>query len=160
MQQFFFVKPSLSYVKIQHSMVKIQLQNPNQTSVSKSWPKLKMLTNLLPQNFDLSSASKSWANFSFNIVTKKGSKSWPNLSLKVLTKNKLQNIDLTSASISWPKTKFKISTKPQLQNLNETVVKIFLSINISSTNNIKKFWVDIFKWQGKPMMIGPGSHKK
>ena len=71
MQQFFFVKPSLSYVKIQHSMVKIQLQNPNQTSVSKSWPKLKMLTNLLPQNFDLSSASKSWANFSFNIVTKK-----------------------------------------------------------------------------------------
>ena len=85
------------------SKVKIQLQNPDQTSASKSWPNLwlKMLTNLLPQNLEQTSASEFW----------------PNPSLKVLTKNKLQNLDQTSASISWPKTRFKISTKLQLQNL-------------------------------------------
>ena len=72
---------------------------------------------------------------------------WPNLRLKVLTKNIFENLDQTSASILWLKFKFQISTKPQFQNHAQTVVNTFLSINISNTNNIKKFWVDIFKDQ-------------
>ena len=39
-------------------------------------------------------------------------------------------------------------TKLQLQNLDQTVVDPFLNVNISNTNNIKKFWVGIFKGQG------------
>ena len=65
-----------------------------------------------------------------------------------------QNLDLNSASKSWQN--FSIKSWPtsscpsaQLQNLGQTVVNTFLSKNISDTNNIKKFWVGIFKSQSR-----------
>ena len=49
-----------------HKLVKIQLQNLDQTSVSKSWLNfwLKMLINLWPRNLHQTSALISWTIFS------------------------------------------------------------------------------------------------
>ena len=107
----------------------------------------------------------------FNVISqsypKSASESRPNFSIKISTKrhpqstdqNQPQNFDQISALKSWPKIylkilaklqlyarwkiRFKISTKLQLQNLNQPIVDTFLS----NTNNVKKFWVGIFKGQ-------------
>ena len=48
---------------------------------------------------------------------------------------------------SWQNFTFNILTNIQVENLDQNVVNTFLSINISNTSNIKKFWVGIFKSQ-------------
>ena len=74
----------------------------------------------------------------------------PNITGKILTKLQFQNFAWTSTSNSWPNlvlkvwTKFSFMTKLQLPNLHTTVVKTFLIINISNSNNLNKFWVGIF----------------
>ena len=40
-------------------------------------------------------------------------------------------------------------TKPQLPNLQQAVANTILSINISNSNNLSKFWVGIFTRQGQ-----------
>ena len=81
----------------------------------------------------------------FNHVT-----SWSKFSYRILTilKLKLPNLEQTPGSKCWPIFSKEISTKHQPQNLDQTVVDPFLNFNISNTNNIKKFWVGIFKGQG------------
>ena len=64
-----------------------------------------------------------------------------------LSKLKLPNIDHTSALESRPICNFIILTKIQLKNIHQTVVKTFLSISISNSNNINKFWDGIFTCQ-------------
>ena len=44
--------------------------------------------------------------------------------------------------------KFSSMTKRQLPN-QQTVANIILSINISNSNNLNKFWVNIFTLQGQ-----------
>ena len=39
-------------------------------------------------------------------------------------------------------------TKPQLLNMKQNVVNRFLSINMSNSNNLNKFWIGIFTRQG------------
>ena len=82
-----------------------------------------------------------------NLYQTSASKPWPIFSQKISTQIQHFNLDRASASILWAKTRHKNSTKPQLQNLDQTVVNTFFSINFSNTNNIKKFWVGIFKGQ-------------
>ena len=69
------------------------------------------------------------------------------------TKHQQQNTDQTSASKSHPNFNFKLLThivlevsrkvnfvtKPQLPNLQETVANTILIINISNSDNLKKF---------------------
>ena len=64
-----------------------------------------------------------------------------------ISKLKLTNIDQTSALASQPICNFIILTKIQLKNIHQTVVKTFLSISISNSNNINKFWDGIFTCQ-------------
>ena len=40
-------------------------------------------------------------------------------------------------------------TKPQLPNLQQAVANTILSINISNSKNLNKFWVRIFTRQGQ-----------
>ena len=58
----------------------------------------------------------------------------------------LQNLDQTLCSKS--EQKFSFMTKPQLLNLQQTVANMILIINIGNSNNINKFWFDIFTRQG------------
>ena len=44
--------------------------------------------------------------------------------------------------------KFSFRTKRQLPNLLQTVANMILTINISNSNNLDKFWVDIVTRQG------------
>ena len=67
----------------------------------------------------------------------------------MLNKLQLQNLAWTSTSKSWSKSEQKLSfmTKRQLPN-QQTVANMILSINISNSNNLNKFWVGIFTRQG------------
>ena len=109
-----------SYQKLikNHKLIKIQPQNPNQTSASKAWP-----------NLSLKVLTKDIQNTKYKIYKIYKNISWPNFSFNIINTIKVQNLYQTSTSKSRP---------------NCT----FLSINISNTNNIKKFWVGIFKGQG------------
>ena len=106
----------------------------------KSWSNFEISTE--HQHFDQTLTSKSWPNIHF--ITS------PSLSSKILTKLQFQKFALTSTSNSWPNlvlkvgTKLSFMTKLQLPNLHKTVVKIFVIINISNSNNLNKFWVGIF----------------
>ena len=42
---------------------------------------------------------------------------------------------------------FGFITKPQLPSMQQTVANTILIKNISNTNNLNKFWVDIFARQ-------------
>ena len=92
---------------------------------------LKISTLIQTQNHDKNSASKSWPKLSFKVLTKICFNF--NFTFSILTNIQVQNLYQASAS--------KFSTK-----LLST--RTFQSINISNTNNIKKFWVGIFKSQG------------
>ena len=105
-------------------------------------PKKQVLTQILikfqnSKSFDQTLTSKSWPNIHF--ITS------PSLSSKILTKLQFQNFAWTSTSNSWPNlvlnvwTKFSFMTKFLLPNLHTTVVKPFLIINISNSNNLNKF---------------------
>ena len=89
-----------------------------------------MLTKIQLRNLNQTSTAKYWPNFSFKIS--------PEL--------QLQNLDQTLCSKS--EQKFSFMTKPQLPNLQQTVANTILIINISNSNNLNKFWVDIFTRQG------------
>ena len=110
--------------------------------------------NIQLQNLDQTSASKSWSN-SFSKAGPKFSlkidiwdlESWPKFSYKILIKSQPQSLDKRLTSRSWPNFSFDILTKTQLWNLDQTDVNMFSSINIRNINNIKKFWVGIFKSQ-------------
>ena len=70
----------------------------------------------------------------------------------MLNKLQLQNLAWTSTSKSWEKCskseqKLSFMTKPQLPN-QQAVANMILSINISNSNNLSKFWVGIFTCQG------------
>ena len=124
------------------------------------------------QHFDLTKTPKSWPNIA--------SEYRPRIIFITSTKdqqqilNKLQLQNLASKSGQ----KFHFMTKLQLPNMHQTINNMFLSINISNSNNLKKFWVGIFTrqghinqvyktgvsqwvsyWQGKTK-IGLGSDKK
>ena len=58
------------------------------------------------------------------------SKSWSTLVLKV-----------------WKKVKFKDQTSAP-KSVKKTVANMILTINISNSNNLNKFWVGIFSRQG------------
>ena len=76
----------------------------------------------------------------------------------MLNSLQLQNLAWTSISKSWPtldkalcsKSEQKLSfrTKHQLPNLLQTVAYMILSMNMSNSNNLNKFWVGIFARQG------------
>ena len=107
-------------------------------------PKFKISTK--HQHFNQTLTSKSWPNNHF--ITS------PSLSSKILTKLQFLNFAWTLTSNSSPNlvlkvwTKFSFMTKLQLPNLHTTVVKTFLIINITSSNNLNKFWFGIFTRQG------------
>ena len=82
-----------------------------------------------PQNLDLSSASKSRQNFSLKISTK--------LQPQNLDKTSASNVDKTSASNLDQRA---LDRSAQFQHLGQSVINTFLSINISNTNNIKKYF--------------------
>ena len=115
-----------SYPVFEPILIIIRLQNPDNTSkASKSLPNSRL------KNLFQTSKSRQKSSFKF----------YAKLQL-ILTNLQPQHHDQTSVSMLWPKWGFKISTKPQLQNLDQTV-----SSSISNTNNIKMFWVGIFKGQ-------------
>ena len=122
----------ISYHITSPRAINIQLQNLDQTSASKSWS---------------NSFSKAGPKFSLKIDKTSDLKSWPKFSYKILIKSQPQSLDKRVTSKSWPNFSFDILTKTQLWNLDQTVVNMFLSINIPNINNIKKFWVGIFKSQ-------------
>ena len=68
------------------------------------------------------------------------------LQLQILPELQLQNIDQTLCSKS--EQKFIFMNNPQLPNLQQTLANTILTINISNSNNINKFWDDIFTRQG------------
>ena len=101
---------------------KVQLQNIDQTRL---------------QNLDLNSASKSWQILA--------SKSWPKFSFKVL----LQILDLTSPSIS---KHLKGQLDPLVRQVTfldhqggQSIKMKSTHIMIGNSNNIKKFWVGLFR---------------
>ena len=61
----------------------------------------------------------------------------------ILHSNVLPNLVLKV----WTKV-FDFMTKLQLPNLHQTAGNTFLSINISNSNSLSKFWVGIFRRQG------------
>ena len=67
------------------------------------------------------------------------------LQLQILPELQLQNLDQPLCSKSEQKLSFM--TKHQLPN-QQTVANMILSINISNSNNLNKFWVGIFTRQG------------
>ena len=77
---------------------------------------------------------KSWSNFIFSILT-------------FLTKHQLQLQNLDQPLCSKSELKFSFMTKRQLLN-QQAVANMILSINISNSNNLNKFWVGIFTRQG------------
>ena len=65
--------------------------------------------------------------------------------LQILPKLQLKILEQTLCPKS--EQKFNFMTKPQLPNLQQTVANTILTINISNSNNLNKFWVDVFKGQ-------------
>ena len=109
-------------------------QNLNYTWASKSQPNicLKVLTKLQLQNilpvFNLKVFNENILQNHDQILV---SKPWQYIALKALTKIKVQILYQTSASKSWLKCRQHV---PQHQH-------------ICNNNNLKKFWVGIFKNQ-------------
>ena len=68
------------------------------------------------------------------------------LQFQILPEPQLQNLDQALCSKS--DQKFSFVTKPQLPNLQQIFANTILSINISNSNNLNKFWDGIFKRQG------------
>ena len=66
--------------------------------------------------------------------------------LKILTKPWAQNLDQILSSKY--EQKFSFMTKAQLPNLQQTVANSILINNINNSNNLNKFWVGIFTYQG------------
>ena len=64
----------------------------------------------------------------------------------MLIKLQLKNPAWTSTStLCWKsEQKFGFITKPQLPSMQQTVANTILIINISNSNNLKKFWAGIF----------------
>ena len=94
---------------------------------------------------------KSWSNFIFRISTKhqllNQASAFPiNLKFKILTKLSFEN--LTKIQLhNLQNISGKMLNKLQLPN-QQTVANMILSINISKSNNLNKFWVGIFTRQG------------
>ena len=117
------------------------------------------------QSYDQTWALNTWPKFSFKIVDLTSAlESWPKFCIKILTELPLQNLDQISASKSWPKTYFSLDTcfsinivtKIEVQNPYQTSapkswpnccqhVPHHQQLNIRNTNNLKKFWIGIFK---------------
>ena len=81
-----------------------------------------------------------------NLYKKTAAKCWTNSSFKILPELQLQNLDQPLCSKS--EQKFSFRTKRQLPNLLQTIANMILSINMSNSNNLNKFWVGIFSRQG------------
>jgi len=80
-----------------------------------------------------------------NLYKTSVAKCWTNSTFKILSELQLQNFDQPLCSKSEQKLSFL--TKRQLPN-QQTVANMILSINISNSNNLNKFWVYIFTRQG------------
>ena len=100
-------------------LIKFHLHNLDQASNFKTWPNV---------------ASESRPRIIFITSTKDQQ--------QILNKLQLQNLASKSGQ------NFHFMTKLQLPNLHQTIVNTFLSINISNSNNLNKFWVGIFTRQG------------
>ena len=61
--------------------------------------------------------------------------------------NKFQLLNLDKPLCSKSEQKLSFMTKRQLSN-QQAVANMILSINISNSNNLNKFWVGIFTPQG------------
>ena len=87
-----------------------------QNSASKSWPNFsfRILTKRLAQNVDQSWATQSGPNLA--------SKYWPNFSLKNLTQLQFQKLDQTSASKYQLNINFKISA-----SISWTIISVKIS---------------------------------
>ena len=69
----------------------------------------------------------------------------------MLNKLQLQHLELQLQNLDQPlclksEQKFNFMTKRQLPN-QQIIANMVLSINISNSNNLNKFWVDICKGQ-------------
>ena len=110
-------------------LIKHQLRNLNRLNLNfkiLTKPTFSISIKIKLHNLNYASAAKYWPNFSIkNLAWTSTSNSWPNLVLKV-----------------WAN--FFSMTELQLPNLHQTVVNTFLSIYISNSNKLIKFWVDIF----------------
>ena len=65
----------------------------------------------------------------------------------MLNEFQLQNLAYTSTSKSWPTLVLKVWTNFMTKRLlpnQQAVANMILSINISNSNNLDKFWVGIF----------------
>ena len=80
-----------------------------------------------------------------NLCKTSAAKYWPNSRFEILPELQLQNLHQTLCSKT--EQKFGFITKPQLP-MQQTVANTILIKNISNTNNLNKFWVDIFTRQG------------
>ena len=70
----------------------------------------------------------------------------------MLNKLQLQHLELQLQNLDQPlclksEQKFNFMTKRQLPN-QQIIANMVLSINISNSNNLNKFWVGIFTRQG------------
>ena len=106
----------------------LDLASTSQLNISIS-NKLKILTKIQLHNLYKTSAAKCWTNSSFEILPK------------------LQLLNLDQPLCSKSEQKFSFMTKRQLPN-QQAVANMILSINISNSNNLNKFWVGIFTPQG------------
>ena len=123
---------------------------------------IKFIFRILTKYQLLSQTSASPKKFKFKILTKpsfrisakiqlhnlyktSAAKCWTNSIFEILPKLQLQNLDQPLCSKS--ERKFSFMTKRQLQN-QQAVANMILSINISNSNNLNKFWVGIFTRQG------------
>ena len=71
----------------------------------------------------------------------------------MLNKLQLQHLELQLQNLDQPlclksEQKFNFMNKRQLPN-QQIIANMVLSINISNSNNLDKFWVDIFTGQGQ-----------
>ena len=69
----------------------------------------------------------------------------------MLNKLQLQHLELQLQNLDQPlclksEQKFNFMTKRQLQN-QQIIANMVLSINISNSNNLNKFWAAIFTYQ-------------
>ena len=97
-------------------------------------PSFRISTKVKLHNLNQAPAEKYWPNFSFIILLK----IW--LDQTLCSKSEQKNNLMT-------KLQLPNLHQIQLPNLHQIVVNMSLSINISNSNHLNKFWVGIFKCQ-------------
>ena len=123
-----------SYQKLikNHKLIKIQPQNPNQTSASKAWP-----------NLSLKVLTKDIQNTKYKIYKIYKNISWPNFSFNIVNTIKVQNLYQTSTSKSRPNCRHHVPQHQHQQHkkTSKSFELVSSKARVTSVKCTKQKWV-------------------